>query len=652
MAALRGFNLADHLFNIDTEYKFNKTIYAYPDKKIFRGYNDCDFSIKYFGATAYTPLGPAAGPHTQLAQNIVGAFLAGARCFELKTIQINDRIKVSRPCIDIRNIGFNIEWSQELSLNDSLQEYLKAWLLIKYIKHSNILNIKEDSGFYEFIFDVSVGYDYKGIASKPVTDWLNAIKMPEAAIEKLIADLPDKYKSVFSKIEPAPISETVTLSTFHGCPADEIEHIATYLLSETGFNVIIKFNPTLLGYEQVSQILYDDLGYTQLILDQKDFEKDLKLDSAVGIIKRLSETAKIHRRQIGVKFTNTLVVKNTEGIFKEPVQYLSGAPLYTIALKTLNEFRRKYQLEISAAFSGGINRYNFPQTLQGQIFPVTVCTDLLKKGGYHRLNNYFLGLKEAFETAGVSSISDFIGKGHPNGLSENQAGIKNINNLVHSKEKMEDQHFDKNSRSPQKTNQILKTFDCLNCDICLKVCPNLAIIALTFPEEILSGNTIVFTKTGYQYEKAEVFQLQKNKQIFVIGEACNDCGNCTTFCPETGEPNRVKISIYRYHITFKNQTDKDGIFMISPSEMLIRKNGETAKITSIQNEKLYSWETCQGRFVFDEDNKLIDYTLEKDYPGNYRVSVLNYLTARLIYRAVLHNSTVYPIPMILNSREI
>ncbi|MBN2423914.1 MAG: hypothetical protein JXR46_08455 [Calditrichaceae bacterium] len=652
MAALRGFSLADHLFNIDTEYKFNKTIYAYPDKKIFRGYNGYDFSIKHFGAGAYTPLGPAAGPHTQLAQNIVCAFLAGARCFELKTIQINDRIKVSRPCIDIRNIGYNIEWSQELSLNDSLQEYLKAWLLLKYIKQSGILNIKNDSGFYDFVFDVSVGYDYKGITSKPVTDWLNTIKTPETGIEKLIADLPDNYKSILSKIEPAPVSETITLSTFHGCPADEIEHIASFLLSETGFNVIIKFNPTLLGYDQVCHILYGDLGYTQLILDQKDFEKDLKLDSAIGIIKRLSETAQKCHRRIGVKFTNTLVVKNTESIFKDPIRYLSGAPLYLIALKTLNEFRRKYKTEISVAFSGGINRYNFPQTLQGDIFPVTVCSDLLKKGGYHRLNNYFISLKEAFETAGVSSISDFIRKDHPNGISENQAGIENINHLIHSKEKMEEQSFDKNSRLPKKTNQILKTFDCLNCDICLKVCPNLAIIALTFPETTLSGNTIVFTKNGYDYEKEEVFQLQKNKQIFVIDEACNDCGNCTTFCPETGDPNRVKISIYRYHITFINNPDKDGIFMISPSEMLIRINGETAKLTSIQNKKLFSWETIKGRFVFDEDNQLIDYTLENDFSGNYRLSVMNYLTARLFYRAVIYNSTVYPIPILLNSREI
>ena len=53
-----------------------------------------------FGHTVAAPLGVAAGPHTQLAQNIVASWLCGARFIELKTVQILDEIEVSRPCID------------------------------------------------------------------------------------------------------------------------------------------------------------------------------------------------------------------------------------------------------------------------------------------------------------------------------------------------------------------------------------------------------------------------------------------------------------------------------------------------------------------------------------------------------------------------
>ena len=65
-----------------------------------------------------TPVGPAAGPHTQLAQNIVTAWLAGARVVELKTVQVLDgdaiRAAVPKPCINAEDEGFNCEWSTEL----------------------------------------------------------------------------------------------------------------------------------------------------------------------------------------------------------------------------------------------------------------------------------------------------------------------------------------------------------------------------------------------------------------------------------------------------------------------------------------------------------------------------------------------------------
>ena len=38
-----------------------------------------------FGEKVESPVGPAAGPNTQLAQNIIAAYVTGARFFELKT---------------------------------------------------------------------------------------------------------------------------------------------------------------------------------------------------------------------------------------------------------------------------------------------------------------------------------------------------------------------------------------------------------------------------------------------------------------------------------------------------------------------------------------------------------------------------------------
>src|SRR6188768_2970145 len=97
--------------------------------KFVRGPGAQNWSVAMHGARAATALGPAAGPHTQLAQNIVLAFLGGSRIFELKTVQIMDELAIPRPCIDMRTVGFNVEWSQELKLEQSLEEYVKASML-------------------------------------------------------------------------------------------------------------------------------------------------------------------------------------------------------------------------------------------------------------------------------------------------------------------------------------------------------------------------------------------------------------------------------------------------------------------------------------------------------------------------------------------
>ena len=56
------------------------------------------------------------------------------------------------------------------------------------------------------------------------------------------------------------ICNSVTISTLHGCPPQEIERIAMYLITEKGFHTFIKCNPTLLGYEYARKTM-DDMGY-------------------------------------------------------------------------------------------------------------------------------------------------------------------------------------------------------------------------------------------------------------------------------------------------------------------------------------------------------------------------------------------------------
>ncbi|HZJ72236.1 MAG TPA: glutamate synthase, partial [Planctomycetota bacterium] len=145
-----------------------RQVFGLPLRSIWRGRDGFDLSVPVPGGRADTPLGPAAGPHTQLAQNIVTSWLAGARVIELKTVQVLDRLDIARPCIDAPAEAYNVEWSQELRLAESLEQYLAAWHLVHVLAARGLAGeavaraAREGAGLAGTHFDASVGYDLAG----------------------------------------------------------------------------------------------------------------------------------------------------------------------------------------------------------------------------------------------------------------------------------------------------------------------------------------------------------------------------------------------------------------------------------------------------------------------------------------------------------
>src|ERR1019366_8367243 len=177
--------LVSHAFR---ELDAQGSIFDLPRRQFFTGKTGDDASVSFHGRPADSPLGPAAGPHTQLAQNIVLSWLAGGRILELKTVQIMDRLVIPRPCIYMRTVGYNVEWSQELRLEQSLEEYVKASMLIDLLRADPRLNLAGRDR--RPIFDMSVGYDLKGLQTPQVGDFVRGIKDASALVEKLRKQLP------------------------------------------------------------------------------------------------------------------------------------------------------------------------------------------------------------------------------------------------------------------------------------------------------------------------------------------------------------------------------------------------------------------------------------------------------------------------------
>jgi putative selenate reductase len=171
-----------HVHRIFTEHAEHGAIYDLPVRKFWLPNPRFDARVRFHGAVAGSPVGPAAGPHTQLAQNLVLSWLAGARILELKTVQLNDTLTIPRPCIDAATIGFNVEWSQELRLAASRAEYVRGWTLIHALAASGLAGVPTDR---DVLFDLSVGYDLAGVQSPAVSAFIEGLRDARSEIDAL-----------------------------------------------------------------------------------------------------------------------------------------------------------------------------------------------------------------------------------------------------------------------------------------------------------------------------------------------------------------------------------------------------------------------------------------------------------------------------------
>ncbi|MBC8257743.1 MAG: glutamate synthase [SAR324 cluster bacterium] len=579
-----------------TELETANSIFDFPAKKFFCGQSRRDYSVNFHAKNSSSPLGPASGPQTQMAQNIVLSWLGGCRIMELKTVQILDELEIPRPCIDMQTVGYNVEWSQELRIEQSLHEYVKGAMLIEILRASGKLNLA--GNFADVQYDMSVGYDLQGIQSEKVRTFIEGMLDASAVIEKYRQQIPEEFRQFRDLDFQTKLSDTLTLSTFHGCPPEEIEKIIDYLFREHDLNCIIKLNPTLLGKDKVRHLFNDVMGYSGIHVPDEAFENDASWEQAQGFVERLGKTAKSLGLSFGVKFNNTLIVENHREFFpeSEKVMYLSGTPLHVLGINLVQQFRERFGDQFPISFSAGIDKTNFADAVALGLTPITVCSDLLKVGGYSRSSAYYKELNSRMDKLGVNDIESYIFRAYGNAeqaldnidLKDDAVCRRALENgveirkevgtdvfekwlsevkLLNTKSYLETVNtnsrysLEKNSSPPKKVGTTLELFDCLTCDKCIPVCPNNANFALKIP----AGETDVLEfeqiTSGWQLSKRSTFKLEKKYQIANYADFCNECGNCDIFCPEDGGPYLLKPRFFGTKETYEEFSNRDGFFL-------------------------------------------------------------------------------------------
>ena len=647
MAELIPYPFAALIERMFSELESADSIFDLPSKSFFLGREGRDYSVPFHDKRAPTPLGPASGPQTQMAQNLVLSWLCGCRILELKTVQILDELEIPRPCIDMETIGYNVEWSQELKLEQSLHEYVKGAMLIEILKASG--KLKMAPGFGEVIYDMSVGYDLKGIQTERVQDYIRGMKDASAVVEHYRKQIPDRFSQFRDLDFPTNLSNSLTLSTFHGCPPDEIERIIDFLLNEHSLNCIIKLNPTLLGEERVRELLQGVMGYEAVNVPSKAFQTDTSWDQAQGFVQRLGVTADQLGLGFGVKFSNTLIVENHRSFFPESEKemYLSGPPLHVLATNLVDRFRDRFGDHYPISFSAGIDRKNFADAVAIGLTPITSCSDLLKAGGYSRATTYFRELDSRMDRLGVNTIPDYIIKAYGNAeqaLSEcgkdaedskidecrkaleegtsllEAAGVdlygrwlsqcKLLNTQTYAENATLDQRYAlvKNSKPPTKVGSMLELFDCLTCDKCIPVCPNDANFMLSIPPEQVPVKTLTFEDGSWSIEESGKLVLEKKHQIANFADFCNECGNCDIFCPEDGGPYVLKPRFFGSRESFREFSNHDGFFIERNNggdTVLARFSQDEYESTLMNGEVQFSGPGFNIRFSADDPEKTV-----------------------------------------------
>ncbi len=366
---------------VTTEYQRDGSVFG-----VHKPYKAGVKKLPIFRETIETPFGPAAGPNTQLAQNIIAGYFGGARFFELKTVQKMDGAElaacINRPCILAEDECYNCEWSTELYVQQAFEEYVKAWCALKIM--SKVYGLGDPNGF---VFNMSVGYDLAGIQGEKIDTFLNgmmdASKTP--IFQECIRVLKEFFPGESAYIDTITphVSGSVTVSTLHGCPPDEIERIASYLIEKKHLHTFVKCNPTILGYETARSIL-DGMGYDYIAFDDHHFKEDLQYADAVPMFHRLLALAEANGLEFGLKLSNTFPVDVKQKELPSEEMYMAGKSLFPLTTTMAARIAREFGGKLRISYAGGADAFNIDKLFACGIWPITMATTELKPGGYQR----------------------------------------------------------------------------------------------------------------------------------------------------------------------------------------------------------------------------------------------------------------------------
>lgn len=213
------------------------------------------------------------------------------------------------------------------------------------------------------------------------------------------------------------------------------------------------------------------------------------------------------------------------------------------------------------SFSAGITKDNLCDAVAMGVHPATVCSDLLKPGGYGRLAPMLKTLTTELREGGHGDLesykaarqADAEGAGFTSSVARYVAHLRG--------EGAADYHLSANEKLPRSVDHELEMFGCVACNFCVTVCPNDAFFSIKSPQEHIEGR----------------------QQYLLFTDLCNECGNCMTFCPEDGDPAQIKPRLYADAALFAGR-DGQGFLLGADGAIVDHRSDDTS--AALVNELL------------------------------------------------------------------
>ena len=147
------------------------------------------------------------------------------------------------------------------------------------------------------------------------------------------------------------------------------------------------------------------------------------------------------------------------------------------------------------------------------------------------------------------------------------------------------------------------------CDVCVSVCPNRANIGYEQKPIVFSLSKLEIKNNQLLKNRKEIFSIKQEFQTLNVGDFCNECGNCATFCPTVGRPYIDKPKLYLSKKTF--DIEKDNAYFLEGKKLWAKINSSSYTLSETENQ--IELNSKLGTFYFSKiDFSLVESIVKKD----------------------------------------